>query len=656
MAYKIVSANGTIQTFGTIVVPSAAAGVTVANVTMAQQASSVITLLNAAITAGQITLTYVNDSTLATTSASSYPATAAFATQLAAQGPSAALTSVLGSEANATLLAALGNTNGFQQQSSTITRSYQSKLQSWVVATSDYTGTPSQQITAAFNVLLSRPQGGTLLIDGNITLDARVILDCNQNWNAGSLTDAQMQWQLRIACNGSINVPSGMGNGITVRNAYQPVVDLRFEGGGSATDNAFQFQMCRQPEMRLTGINFAGTLFYFNRTTGIVEEMVRGDIWSLNCGQCFSLTGVNSGFGVLGSIWDSGSAAGSTITNMGDVTIEHYESYAATGRTDANLNITNSAPVFIRECTMGMAGAQLLFVQGGASVIIDKLNLYGGTVGQGGPNLVDGIKVLNSNVLVANCYANAVRDAIVANEGSHIQIGNYFGINNSREINMAITGSGSTSCRLTINSAFAQYTIGEYVKCDPALTGGFLNIGSGSFEGGNAALTASLYGINVQTTATSFNVTLGNFLVVGTNYTKALIITNFVQLSCGPGTNLLGGTINSSNISCGLNGSGYITPAPANPLVINTTYTNTLTRPIMVHQPVGIDGTSGPNWAQLWITDPLSNTFMIDQVSNNVAGTATYMLKGIVPGGWSYKVTRNVTTVVPATSTRLLVI
>lgn len=318
MAYKLTSTTGaTIVLGGTLTIPTS--GASYANTFMAQQNSSTVAQLNAALTAGQVTMLYVNDSSGATTSATSYPAITAFATQLSAQGPSAALTSTLGAEANATLLATLGNLAGFQQVGTgAVARTFQAKGQEFA-SVEDFgaVGDGSTDDTAAFTAALATGRdiylGEKTYLIGPITLIStqkiygkgiwKTQLKAKTNCPAGYLISlanvnvyAAGVYGLTVNCNkaAQTNVVSGIGFDNTAGTGF-PYADpkhtvsecyvVNSNGNGYWAGNVGRGSTFQN----LYANSCAGTGLLINATDSFFKDIVVGA-----CGTGINSTGANN--------------------------------------------------------------------------------------------------------------------------------------------------------------------------------------------------------------------------------------------------------------------------------------------------------------------------------------------------------------------------
>jgi len=205
----------------------------------------------------------------------------------------------------------------------------------------DKTGTTdsSAAIAAAFATMGATPTG-TLYLPGNPRISSPLVFDGGDaTASSNSLTQlatAHPQ-HFAIVCDGAILADSGIGTAVTVKKFIGVKLDLRFAGGGSASDVALLLQNLYGLDLDLWAQDFAGLVCKADATTAS-NNLVSGRVRSLraeNCGQGINWKLINA-FGVFDYIEIIGKNqfAGSIFQQCSDIDINFANLYDSTGLVD----------------------------------------------------------------------------------------------------------------------------------------------------------------------------------------------------------------------------------------------------------------------------------------------------------------------------------
>ena len=361
-------------------------------------------------------------------------------------------------------------------------------------------------IQAAWNAM-GTPAQGTFYIPPGIAKISSTLNFLGGYSGAGNDSDViSTGASFRIICDGALQPVAGIGIAVKVGEAYSPDVQLRIFGGGSSTDNAVAITDMTGLVITVDGINFAGTVLYYDYgTNGIarVNTVNGGRIHALKCGAALYLSGTN-GFGYIDSVWDDNSSSGSVISGMEDVSIGHYENYTTISGT--SLLIENSGSIHLAIVSLGNAATTLLEVSGsggGETVAIDRLFLIGN-----GSNT--GLLIANSGgqVQIGNLYTETCSKGVWV-QGSNLTVTQHYDLGSNNALVVDVNGT-STGNEVAVNCNYSS-NVTEAVVVTTDVAGGYLQL-SGNIGGTNTSGASGIYAIDVETSNTTFQLFLVNLI------------------------------------------------------------------------------------------------------------------------------------------------
>lgn len=535
-----------------------------------------------------------------------------------------------------------------------VSRTVQAKLREFV-SIDDYGADPtgiadsSAAILAAFNAakassVLKRGIYG----DGKYKISSSVLLDAGEN--IGTNSDAGTNFSIRI---GTITPDPGIGVAITLANIRRPNVELSFSNGGngSATDVAFQWYNVEAMKFDIRGSNYAGVLCKFDGTLGLWNEMGEGRIWSRKCYKAFDFKGPgghSSGIGRISTVWDILPTVGSTVENIDDLTIDHYENAIFTPTfTDQNsLTFTNCSSIHLGKVALGQnvsSGGALMVINGCTSVDIDFLYVFGGNAS--GAGVSNGLQVYDSALVsVSQMSALGCNIGMYACGGSNVQIGKFKAINNTRDVRMDKGPSASLSVFLSIEDYFGQACYAESIDCTANVTGG-LTLKSGRIRVGNVG-GAAVAAINTVSSSSGL-ITHCNNMDIGAEY--GLSVQTFNRAAfLGNDNNFRGANafLDSFGTRGSTDGRSYLVTVPA--LSFATNFQNANPFPIRIWIPFRFETTGvAGDFATLKLIDLAGNTHdLVDTayLGNTITSPQFFTLSATVPAGWSYRIDKSGTT------------
>ena len=241
-------------------------------------------------------------------------------------------------------------------------------------------------IQAAWSAMGSPAQGTCYFPSGVYKISSTLLFDGGYTGAGNDQDVISTGASFRIICDGAIQPVAGIGVAVHVRAAYSPHVQLRFFGGGQSSDYGLQISDMTGLVFDVVGIQFAGTVLYYNGTETSNSRVVLvngGRLNCLRCGAAFDLSnGTDGGFGIIDSIWDDHPSAGSALTSINDVSILHYENYV-TGITGSGFTISSCNAVHLGKIALGNDSSPIISIESSGSdvaVSIDELYMLGSSL------------------------------------------------------------------------------------------------------------------------------------------------------------------------------------------------------------------------------------------------------------------------------------
>lgn len=121
---------------------------------------------------------------------------------------------------------------------------------------------------------------------------------------------------------------SSVGAVLTVKQMYNARILVHFEDGGHADDDALYLEDLLNPQVSVSGTNYAGTLLHTDRPSSS-KRIVGGHfprVRAVTCGRALHIDSIEGG-NHFGSVYDLNCAAGSLFESCADVNIEEWESF-----------------------------------------------------------------------------------------------------------------------------------------------------------------------------------------------------------------------------------------------------------------------------------------------------------------------------------------
>lgn len=321
------------------------------------------------------------------------------------------------------------------------------------------------------------PQGH-LVIDAPVRLVAPTVLDLgyrNVRFASSGLATATSRNQpLRVTCLAPFTADPGLGNALTVRGGFGPILDLAFDGGGAPGDNALHLEDLLGLELvRLTGARYAGTLLHADGTAGTalrVSQATVGYLYADSCGRLLSLSGIE-GFGRIEKAWDVACQRGSEFVNCADIGLGHWESWTPASQ-DYGLDFRGCNNFHVGLLSLGDRPSQAMVrVQGGDFGSISKLRASGqpGTTAPTTRGLVlDGVDSIEVDLL--HTFRTAVGLDITGGGSHGLRVKRHFSM--TGDVNpLRITGGAP---RVVVDADY-RYHQGASVVIGPN-TGGQLKL------------------------------------------------------------------------------------------------------------------------------------------------------------------------------------
>jgi hypothetical protein len=251
---------------------------------------------------------------------------------------------------------------------------------------------------------------------------------------------------------GSIRPDAGIGAAVYLHSGYYPQIKFKVDGGGGCasfdgvkcSDQALKVDRLTAPVISISCKDYAGTAFSavtaLANGAGSAKLATISSIQSAACGQMLALDGHGgggngaNGFGQIVEAFDAGSAHGSVIQYMGDVTIGHYENDSVTDAV-TTLAISNSASVNMGVISLGGApNAANIFTVGPFNnrITAQKILVLGwaplgwSTLNPVGLAAQNGLKVSGGSVLeVGNLTSLQMNGVALLNVGANVTVSQF---------------------------------------------------------------------------------------------------------------------------------------------------------------------------------------------------------------------------------------
>lgn len=494
---------------------------------------------------------------------------------------------------------------------------------------------------------------GTLYIPRgvNVNLDSSVTIDCGQNPFGGTeRTTAQRCANLRIICNGSIKCVGGIGDGIFLKEAFHPAIQLRFVNGGSSVDTDCGLRVGRTlgGVYHLTGEYFSGTLLkHYTVADGRWQEVSDIMINARFCGRAIYLQGGSSGFGRFSSVWNIMPSYKDVLYRMADVTFDHYESTTGSDFTDATIQITEGSSYHFKNlcCGEGSGDSGFIRIEKVEEVYIDEGFVWGGSSDSGTDT---GIYCRDSTMRIGHIRAGHCRYGILIDGGSKVTVSSFSGNANTNDVALVKQSTDSTSSEVEIGLIQSSSAIAESIVVSSSITGGQLIISGGSIQGGNTGAGAT-YAIDAYG-GNSFRVGLSDLYVSG-SYTKSLRVNNYALFKSSGMCLFVNGMISTTLSGWSVDGKTAYVPPAVSTAALNTNYQNNTGGSLFVSVPVQINS-GGSATVYLVVTDTDGAEYIVDRFNSGDTGIIRN-LQAIIGAGYSYKVTTtNAEVVTPLSGVR----
>jgi hypothetical protein len=246
---------------------------------------------------------------------------------------------------------------------------------------------------------------------------------------------------VNIIMDGALKPASGIGTALAISNVFQGTLQLKVQEGGGASDTAFSISKVVNSNIRVMGVEFAGTVWKVigNDATGTVCYANTVDyLITTLCGRGFihgPTTSYCDAFGSYKSIWEMNNTHGSIFQNANDITIIHYENLFSTTN-ESSLTITNGGMYHIGTLALGGKATYLLTVNAGSGMSIQRLFMM---AEDGASPVTKGLYAYGgSDITVNKAYAYGFAAAInYANDGTNIIIDDFCPISNTATIKCA---------------------------------------------------------------------------------------------------------------------------------------------------------------------------------------------------------------------------
>lgn len=222
---------------------------------------------------------------------------------------------------------------------------------------------------------------GRLLIPGLCRLEEPAVFDggwsevaTEANWDAGDGGRFTLDM-----CDGAFVCDAGLVDAVTVKGFYDPIIDVRFQGGGEDTDTGLYIENLIGATLDIHATAFAGTVLRADKSTSakrIVNCLFRNVVANGGCGRLMSLTDVEA-FGTFLNVFDQGSVEGSLFDGCADVGILQWGSFT-TATQDVGLHFLSCNSFQVGVITMGDRPTEALVkIEGGDFGRINQIRASG---------------------------------------------------------------------------------------------------------------------------------------------------------------------------------------------------------------------------------------------------------------------------------------
>lgn len=321
---------------------------------------------------------------------------------------------------------------------------------------------------------------GHLVIPRKTRIGTAWVIDMgygNVRFTGGGVGASSKGPQFRITTDAPLVCDAGLGNSVTIKNGYGPILDLQFEGGGGVGDNALHLENILSLELRtLSGNAYAGTLLHMDGTAGTnkrVSQATVGYIYASRCGRAIYAKGIE-GFERIDRVWDT-SILGSVFDTCADVGIGHWENFTDTTMT-YGIDFVNCNSFNVSAISMGdRASSAMMRIMGGDFGRINQLRVSGkpdGTYTGDGLRLEE---VTSVEIDTLHTFRNGGAGCrIVGGGGNGIRIKRHVSMTTDGTP-LAIEAGTGTAPRVRVTADY-RYHKGASVTVGTGFTGGIIKI------------------------------------------------------------------------------------------------------------------------------------------------------------------------------------
>lgn len=364
-------------------------------------------------------------------------------------------------------------------------------------------------IQAAYDSMGPNPEGTLYFPRGFYFISKTIVLDGGYPASATSGVPASVS-RFQLVCAGQIMPKAGIGDAFFIHSFYYPHIILRSASGGQSGDHFCHAEDMEGPYFDISAYNYMGTVFFSDGEAvpgsgGAATKIALtngGRILADHCGQCLSLANYN-GFGTIESVWDGAPTTGSTLNNMGDVTILSYENSIITTQSQATLLIDGCYSVHLNKVALGADATtpSLIEITNSAldeystGVAINQLFL----VGQGYVNT--GLLSENSGVYIGSLTSLNMIGAAVEQDNGLLMIGQCVDYGSGTVIAIGEV-IGGTNNDTFIGMLESHNTVNTAILFGGSVNSGNFTLNSGNFYNANTSggsnPTINLNGTPVQ--------------------------------------------------------------------------------------------------------------------------------------------------------------
>lgn len=315
---------------------------------------------------------------------------------------------------------------------------------------------------------------GTLILRGQSAPIASTVT-LNLGYPNINSTVAYSGERFTLKVDGSLTFASGIGVGLLIKSGYNAVIDVKVQGGGSASDVAVQVEDHQCLDLSVVGAGFAGTLLKadaFGDTSKRIRTSHVRKVAATNCGQAIYWRNIEA-FGQFGHIWDNNCVNGSQFINCADTAIAFFENYSPATQT-IGLDFDNCGAFQVGVISLGDSAATLMRIRGGDFGRINQVRVSGSP---STPGLINGILLEDvasvdiDNVTTFRCAVGLEVRGTQSTGGIHVKQHRSV----TSDVVPLLVSAGTTGVPTVAVRADYRNTR-ESIKIGPGVTGGSLTL------------------------------------------------------------------------------------------------------------------------------------------------------------------------------------